>query len=325
MNEMPSPMPPEMENPPAGGSGKMKTILVSGLVVLLLGTVGYMYHTITKKNLEITQLQQENVMGEEEQKKLNSYITEITDTVNMVETKLQEVRSKQVTITGMVTQSENDADKKNKLINDISVIEDQLKKDRKDVADLQSKMKKSNLRIKLLDDMVANLQKEIEKNEKSMAELRASLEEKDQVIREKDVVIKSKEDTLSYTKQNLRMVVGELEQTNQALDETKNTAYYVIGTKKELLAKKVLTETGSFLHKTVSVSRDFDAAAFTRIHIGKVGEFAVGCAAKDVKLMPAPSTSSYKLEQTGKDSCVLKVTNPEQFWKMRYLVVLVKG
>jgi flagellar basal body-associated protein FliL len=325
MNEMPSQQPSEMENPPSGGSGKTKMILVAGLIILLLAAMGYMYHTLVQQKQQISQLQQENVMGEEEQKKLNSYITEITDTVNMVETKLQDVRSKQVSITGMVTQSENDPNKKNKLINDITVIEDQLKKDKKDVSELQSKMKKSNLRIKLLDDMVANLQKEIEKNESSMAELRASLEQKDQIIREKDVAIQSKEDTLSYTKQNLRMVVGELEQTNQALDETKNTAYYVIGTKKELLAKKVLTETGNFLHKSVSVSRDFDTAAFTRIHIGKVSEFAVACAAKEVKLMPAPSASSYKLEETGKNGCVLKITNPEQFWKMRYLVVLTKS
>jgi predicted nucleic acid-binding Zn-ribbon protein len=322
---MPSQQPAGMETPPSGGSGKTKSILVAGLIILLLAASGYMYHSIVQKNRQISQLQQENIMGDEEQKKLNNYINEITDTVNEVESKLQDVRNKQVSITGIVTQSENDASKKSQLINDISVIEDQLKKDKKDVAALQGKMKKSNLRIKFLDDMVANLQKEIEKNEKTMAELRATLQEKDQVIKDKDMVIQSKEDTLSYTKQNLRMVVGELEQTNQALDETRNTAYYVIGNKKELIAKKVLVETGSFLHKTVSVSRDFDTAAFTRIHIGKVNEFAVNCAAKEVKLMPAPSPSSYQLEETGKNSCVLKVTNPEQFWKMRFLVVLVKG
>lgn len=325
MNEMPSQQPAEGEDSRPGGGGSAKTILVAVLIVLMVAALGYMYHTLVQKNRQISQLQQENTLGEEEQKKLNSYITEITDTVNMVETKLRDVRSKQVAITGMVTQSENDANKKNKLINDITLIEDQLKKDKKDVVDLQSKIKKSNLRITFLDDMVANLQKEIEKNEKSMADLRVTLEQKDQVIRDKDVVIKSKEDTLSYTKQNLRMVVGELEQTNQALDETRNTAYYVIGTKKDLLAKKVLVETGSFLHKSVNLSRDFDNASFTKIHIGKVNEFTVGCAAKEVKLMPAPSAASYQLEETSKNSCVLKVTNPEQFWKMRYLVVLVKS
>lgn len=325
MNEMPSQHPSDMGPIPSGDSGKTKTILVSVLVVLLLAVLGFMYYNNTQQKRQISQLQQENTMGEEEQKKLNSYINEITDTVTMVENKLQDVRSKQVAITGMVSLSENDTNKKTKLINDITLIEDQLKKDKKDISDLQGRMKKSNLRIKLLDDIVANLQKEIVKNEKSMADLRATLEQKEQVIREKDVVIKSKEDTLSYTKQNLRMVVSELEQTNQALDESKNSAWYVIGTKKELLAKKVLTETGSFLHKSVNVARDFDSSAFTKIHIGKVSEFAVGCAAKDVKLMPAPSPASYQLEETGKDSCVLKVTNPEQFWKMRYLVVLVKG
>ena len=113
MNEIPSTQPSEMENSPTGGNGQTKKILVAGLIVLLLAALGFMYYSNVQKKRQIALLQQENVMGEEEQKKLNSYITEITDTINMVETKLQDVRSKQVTITGMVTLTENDANKKN--------------------------------------------------------------------------------------------------------------------------------------------------------------------------------------------------------------------
>lgn len=325
MNEMPSQEPDELKSSRPDGNGNTKKYIIIGLIVIMLAAIGLLYHNIVKKNHEISMLQQERILGEEEQKKLNSYIGEITDTINQVETKLQEVRSKQVTITGMITQSEGDQNKKDRLINDISAIEDQLKKDKKDITDLQSRMRKSNLRIKLLDDMVANLQIEIEKNEKSMAELRASLEQKNLVIREKELVIKSKEDTLSYTKQNLRMVVSELEQTNQVLDETKNTAYYIIGTQKDLLAKKVLEKTGSFLNRGVVIAKDFDTDAFTKIHIGKVNEFPVTCKAKDVKLIPNRAIESFQLEETGDNSCVLRVTNPEQFWKMPYLVVMVKG
>ncbi|MHB9027681.1 MAG: Cbp1 family collagen-binding glycoprotein adhesin [Candidatus Latescibacterota bacterium] len=325
MNETPSQQPAEEKESRPAGTGTVKKYVVTGLILLLLATVFFMYRNLVQKNRVISSLQQENILGEEEQKKLNAYIEDVTLTINSVESKLQDVRNKQVNITGLISQAENDDSKKTQLLQDISVIEDQLKKDKRDIADLQNKMKKSNVRIKLLDDMVANLQKEIEKNEKSMVELRGVIEEKDRVIAEKEGVIKSKEDSLDYANKNLRMVVGELEQTNQLLDETKNTAYYVIGDKKDLLAKNVLEETGGFLRKKLNISGNFDKAAFTRIHIARESEFPVNCRAKDVQIMPSRAADTYTLEPAGENACVLKVTNPEQFWKMQYLVILVKG
>jgi ethanolamine utilization microcompartment shell protein EutS len=312
----------EVEPAPRRG----KTYMTLGFIIILLAVIGFMYHSITKKNTELAHLRQENILGEEEQKKLNSYINEITDTVNEVEAKLREVRSKQVTITGLITQAENDQAKKTRLMNDISAIEDQLRNDRRDIANLEGRMKKSAIRIKFLEDMVTNLQNEIGKNERIMADLRSSLEEKDQVIKTKDLAIKSKEDTLAYTQKNLRMVVSELEQTNQVLDETRNTGYFVIGVKKELIQKKVIEESGGFLQrKNLNIAPEFDSSAFTKIHIAKTTEFPLSCGAKDVKLLPPRSETTYQLEETGKSSCVLKVLNTEQFWKMPYLVVLVKG
>jgi hypothetical protein len=325
MDETPFQQPADENNARPAGTGNVGKYIVTVLILALLATVFFMYRTLVQKNRTISSLQQENILGEEEQKKLNAYIEDVTLTINSVEAKLQDVRNKQVSITGLISQAENDDSKKTKLLQDISVIEDQLKKDKRDIADLQEKMKKSNVRIKLLDDMVANLQKEIEKNEKSITELRGVIQEKDRVIAEKEGVIKSKEDSLDYVNKNLRMVVGELEQTNQLLDETKNTAYYVIGDKKDLLARNVLEETGGFLRKKLNISGNFDKAAFTRIHIGRESEFPVDCRAKDVQLMPARAADTYTLEPSGENASVLKVTNPEQFWKMPYLVILVKG
>lgn len=313
---------PEAEPAPKRG----KTYVILAFIIILLAVIGFMYRNITQKSGEIAHLRKEKILSEEEQKKLNSYINEITDTITEVETKLRDVRSKQVAITGMITQAENDQAKKTLLINDISAIEDQLKKDKSDIVNLQSRMKKSAVRITLLENMVANLQTEIDKSEKIMADLRASVEEKDKVIKTKDLVIKSKEDTLAYTEKNLRMVASELEQTNQVLDETKNTGYYVIGVKKELIRNKVIEETGGFLQrKNLIVAPEFDSFAFTKIHIVKTTEFPLTCRAKDVKLIPPRSEITYQLEETGKNSCVLKVLNTEQFWKMPYLVILVKG
>jgi Tfp pilus assembly protein PilN len=324
MNQTPT---TEPENTPATEPApkRGKIYLILGFIVLL-AVIGFMYRSITIKNTEIARLNQENVLGTEEQKKLNSYINEITDTINEVETKLRDVRSRQVSITGMITSAENDEAKKARIMNDITAVEDQLKKDKRDVADLQSKMKKSAVRITVLENMVSTLQSEIDKNTKIMGDLRTSLDEKDLVIRTKDLVIQSKEDTLSATKVNLGMVVNQLDQTNQVLDETRYSGYFVIGVKKELIQKKVLVETGGFLQrKNLIIAPEFDSSAFTKIHILKTTEFPLTSVAKDVQLVPPRSQSTYQIEDTGKTSSVLKVLNTEQFWKMPYLVILVKG
>jgi len=138
-------------------------------------------------------------------------------------------------------------------------------------------------------------------------------------------VIKSKEDSLDYANKNLRLAVSELEQTSQLLDETKNTAFYVVGAKKELLEKNILEETGSFLNRKLNISRNIDNASFTKIHIGKEREFSINRKAKDVQLLPPRSVETFTIEAAGENACTLKVTNTEQFWRIPYLVILVKS
>jgi hypothetical protein len=325
MKESPFQKPAEEKKPESTAGEAVLKYAAFGAILVLLAAVLFMYRDIAQKNLRISSLQQENILSGEERKKRDAYLEEVTETINSVETKLQEVRSKQVSITGMVSQSGEGEAKRTRLLQNITVIEDQLRKDKKDIADLQDKMKKSGIRIKALDNMVAGLKTEIEKNEQTMAELRMVIGEKDRVIADKDDVIKSKTDSLEYANGNLQAMAGELEQTTQLLDETKNTAYYVIGPKKDLLAMNVLEETGWFLRRKLSISGNFDPASFTRIHTARESEFPVNCRAKDVQIMPARAADTFTMEPSGEDACVLKVTNPGQFWKMPYLVILTKG
>ncbi|MFA6472822.1 MAG: hypothetical protein WCU00_12355 [Candidatus Latescibacterota bacterium] len=297
----------------------VKAAIAILIFIILCGVIFTQYRTISQKKQEIATLKQENLLGEDEQKKLNTYINEITGTINEIGDKLQDVRKKQVTITGMISRAENDQTQQAKIMNDITVIENQLKKDKKDIASLRDKMNKSNLRIKVLDQMVATLQGEIEKNEKTMADLR-------QTIGHKDMVIKSTQDTLSYTQKNLHVVSAELEKTNEILDETRKTAYFAIGAEKDLVNQKILEKSGSFLQKkNLNLASDFDPSLFTRINITQKNEFEINCPAKNVKIVPSRSVSSYQIESTGKNTSLLKVMNIEQFWKIQYLVIITKS
>jgi len=303
-------------------NGKLKIVSLISIVVLL-GVLIFQVWTISKKNTEIQLLQQENMAGLEEQKKLNNYINDISGTISEVQNKLQDVRKKQVTISNMLTSAENNQSQKQKLFDDISAIENQMQKDKQDISELRAKMKKSGVRIKFLDEMVSNLQKELDKNQKTMVQLRSTIEQKDLTIKHKDTVIKSKQDSLTSTQENLKTVMGDLEETNQILDDTRNSGFYIIGTKKDLKQNNIIEETGNFLQKkSISISRNFDKNSFTKINITVDSEFPLNCKAKSAKLVPTRNESSYKLEDTGKDSSVLKILDYKEFWKIQYLVII---
>ena len=125
-----------------------------------------------------------------------------------------------------------------------------------------------------------------------MDELTATLNEKDEVIAEKD-------------------------------DEL-NTAFYVIGTSKELKEQGIITKTGGFigLGKLMKLKEDFNKDYFTQIDILKIKEITLGN--KKVEILTTHSKSSYKLKGD-KTIEKLEITNPKDFWSVsKYLVMVVE-
>jgi len=304
----------------------MKVYLLVGLFVILAALVVWQFWSITKKNNQISVLQQEKIAGENEQQKLKTSITEITDTINEVANKLQDVRKKQIAISNIVTGAEVDKSQKAQIMNDIVAIEGQLQQDKKDVEGLLAKMKKSDLRIKSLEKMVTSLKKEIEKNEQTMAELRITIEEKNTIIKNTQYTLKTTEDNLNLVKNDLEQTRQDLQETRNVLEDTRNTAYYVVGTRKELKANNVLEESGRFYQKkNIDLAREINASAFTKIDITRQKEFTINCSPKDIKLIPLRSDTSYKLEEVEKGKSVLTVVNTEKFWKIPYVAIMVKG
>ncbi|HUU27167.1 MAG TPA: hypothetical protein VM123_05075 [archaeon] len=297
-------------------SARILLVLAVVVAVALAGLSIFEFRSITQKKQEIASLQQEKVAFMEEQTKLNNYISEVTATVNDVGNKLKEVREKQTTISSFITKAETDKSLKAQILSDISAIENQLQQDRQNIEDLKERMKKSAFRIKALENMVANLQKEIEDNQVTIAQLRTTIEEK-------NLVIKNTQESLNVSQENLKKTSTRLHETEQTLDETRNTAYYVIGTAKDLEAKNIIDQFGIF-RKRSALSSEFERNSFTKIDIRKMTDFSIDCRAKDTKVVPPRSESSYTIEEIGGGKSVLRIVNSEQFWTVPYLAIVVK-
>jgi predicted nuclease with TOPRIM domain len=265
-------------------------------------------------NKEMETLKQENAKLLAETTSKDSTINEFFGTLDQIESNLAVVKSKQGIISQNASQNnEINQDTRQTINDDIQIINDLMEKNRKEIASLKSKLKNSNMKIKKLEEMLARYEKQLQDKDIEIEQL------KQQLL------------NLNFTVENLSASIDTLKRTNQVKEEMIsqkteeiNTAYYALGTEKELKENKVITKSGGFIGigRNQNVQQDFNSDYFKKIDITKVTTINIG--SKKAKLLTSHPSSSYKLEGVDKKFDKLTITNPKEFWKVsKYLVIVV--
>jgi hypothetical protein len=265
-------------------------------------------------NKEMETLKQENAKLLAETTSKDSTINEFFGTLDQIESNLAVVKSKQGIISQNASQNnEINQDTRQTINDDIQIINDLMEKNRKEIASLKSKLKNSNMKIKKLEEMLARYEKQLQDKDIEIEQL------KQQLL------------NLNFTVENLSASIDTLKRTNQVKEEMIsqkteeiNTAYYALGTEKELKENKVITKSGGFIGigRNQNVQQDFNSDYFKKIDITKVTTINIG--GKKAKLLTSHPSSSYKLEGVDKKFDKLTITNPKEFWKVsKYLVIVV--
>lgn len=218
---------------------------------------------------------------------------------------------------GKVT--EGAASAKQQIASDIEFIKKQMDSNKEQIAKLQSLLKNSKYNSTQLKKAVESLQAELAEKAQRIEELQAELAAKNIRIQELDDAVtglKSDKEVLTAENESKAKTVAEQ-------DKAMNAAWFVFGTKKELKAQKILTDTGLFKKGKVLKDGDVNKDYFTQVDIRTTKEIKLY--AKDAELLTTHPASSYSLEKDDKGQLVLKITNPKDFWNVsKYLVVQVK-
>jgi len=300
-------------------------VLVGLVIVSLGGYAAFQYKLITDKNTQLSQLTEEKTVLENDKTTLNAKIGEITTTVNDIALRIQDVKQRNVAITQLVTQTA-EGGQKDQILADITAIEGQLQHDKQQLDGLMVKMKESGIKIASLEAVIKSLKSEIVGHVERIENLKSIVEHKNEVIKTTENALSKTQNELQVTKASLDMTVQELTDTKNTLEETKNTAYYVIGSKNQLKDMNVINETGWFVfNKDIDLAANINESVFRRIDITEQTEFTINRNIDQLSILPERVESSYTIEKIDKDQSVLKVTDPEQFWKIKYLAILVKG
>lgn len=232
-------------------------------------------------------------------------LMEFIESFNEIQENLNAIKEKEKIITKN-TSGEN-VSKKEQIKEDIQTIYDLMQKNKARINALSEKLKKSNLKIEGLQKMIANLEK--------------TIQEKDNEIEQ----LKSKLEAMHIEITNLTANLNEIQKENQNKEAQLKTAYYVIGTEKELKEKNIISKTGGFIGigKSTTVKSDFNKEYFTEIRIDNVNEITIG--GKKCKIVTTHPSSSYEMVMNGKAAEKLVIKNAQDFWSVsKYLVIIIQ-
>jgi len=115
--------------------------------------------------------------------------------------------------------------------------------------------------------------------------------------------------------------IGNMENQMRELKNYLNTAYYAIGTRRELIESGVLEKGG--LLKSKEINEDLDKMAFRAIDVRKIKSIALN--ASKVKLVTEHPTESYELIADESGNYTIEITLPESFWSLSKYLIVIEG
>ncbi len=264
---------------------------------------------------------------------LNEVMTS-TQFVNDINTEMTKLKSRKPAALSASLTSESDVaamkEERTAVVSRIRELVARLDSSEARVASLRS-------RASTLSKRDASLVSQVAEYEKTIAALRETVTQQkadyDVIIARQNTQIaalNSKVDTV--TRDNVRLA-GEktaLIDTVGTLTTEKNTAYYVIGTKDELVKQGVLVEEGRKRFvivggRTYAPARDLDPAKFTRIDRLRDRSITFPAGEYTIFTRQNPTFASPFAVKDGKFTGGLRIDQPERFWEPSKFLIIVKS
>ncbi len=192
----------------------------------------------------------------------------------------------------------------------------------------EAQLERSKTRLAAMTKKDTRLIAQINQYQKTVTELKATIEsqqaEYTAIIDSQKVQIVA----LHATVDTARQVTTQLSTEKQALIDTLNTVYYVVGTKDELVKKGVAVQEGSkflvFGGHHLAAARSLTPAPFVTINRMRDSTIALPDSTKSYKIVTRQDPAFVQpAAKDGKLRGTVHITSPEQFWApSRYLIIV---
>jgi DNA repair exonuclease SbcCD ATPase subunit len=290
----------------------MKNLALSICVAFGLFACGNVEESAEYKELQSKTDSLEAIVAKNEQE-----LEEYTLLINEIEAGLDSVAKDQLAVAEL--NKEGYKSQKEKIDAMIAGIDRYMEANKKKMEALEKKLAGNSTKNAALEKIIANLKKDIEKKDTEIAALRSTIQGLEEKVGELTQTVAEKESQLAQKNAELSAREADLmekQRTIDAKDTELNTAYYVVGTRKELRDAGIIKKEGGALGigKTVKLSEKLDNSKFKKVNIKTTGEFKIGIAKKKNLITPHPG-DSYFFTTSGKE-VTLKIQDAAKFWSL---------
>jgi hypothetical protein len=288
---------------------KLALIIFAGL--LIISGCG------KKKEQQILDLQSKNAQLVSASAKKDSLMNELFNSINDIERNLNDItaREKMITASAPTQEGRVNEDVRNKIMDEIILINNIMEENKKRISQLKDQLKKSDAKIGALQETIQLLTKKLEEKETELTALKEELSKKNFRIEELNSTVDTlREKTASQTK-----IISQ----QDALIGEMNTIWYVVGTKKELTEKSVIEKSGGMFSGDYVMSQMINPDYFTTGDMRKISQ--IGFEASKAELVTVHPEGSYKFITENEKIKGIEILNPTEFWKSsRFLVVMTR-
>lgn len=280
----------------------MKKIVLGAMVALFATSCNQ--EEIARLTYQRDSIQQVKDQTEAE---MNGYLA----TIMNVQANIKSIKETEMGIIQSVEGPENvTSDSKEKIQNDLNSIQDYIANSKKQIDQLEADLASAKQSAASFKGIVAGLKRDLKERTEEIAKLKTQLEEKDIKIAELDKAV----ERLNRMQDSLSTVSTQQAAVMKAQDEELNTAWYIIGTKKELKAKGL--KEGDL--KTARINKSI----FTKIDIREFTGLELG--SKKAKLYTSHPETSYSLtkKSASEKELVFKVKDYNSFWANTKVLII---
>lgn len=239
-------------------------------------------------------------------------LDEVFESLGEITSNLNRIKERENLVSAAVDNSEIGREPLAGISDDIRAIDELLRKNRESIDRLEKSaaaLRNANVKVGSLEKLIAEMRSQIEAKDAEIERLMTELQQKNAHIEE-----------LAELIAELSAARNELETIAQEQKQQLNTAYYILGERKELVSRGIIDKSGLF-NKTLKVGEDRSLDNMTRINTETFDEVIIGRKKVDV-VTPHPS-DSYKLVQDGDGTYLsLTILDKEKFWEMSRVLVI---
>lgn len=243
----------------------------------------------------------------------DSLLAEVFSSMGDITGNLNLIKEREGIVTAAVSSGEIGREPTAAVTEDINAIDRLLISNRETIQKLENslaRLRKENVaNVAQLEKVIADMKTQSEAQAAQIAELKETLRGKDIVIEDLTETI----ERLDHTRTELEGVLSE--QQKQL-----NTGYYIIGSKKELVASGIVDKSG-FISKTLKVNEEGSLDKLTKVDTETFDEVLIG--RKKVEVVTPHSADSYKLVMNDSGEYVsLVITDKQKFWERSKVLVI---